>query len=32
VKNLLSRYTVANELFIGLTLVVLLSWGSSAFA
>src|SRR4029077_5812544 len=32
VKNRLSRYTVASELFIGLTLVMLLSWGSSAFA
>jgi len=31
-KNRLSRYTVASELFIGVTLVVLLSWGSSAFA
>src|SRR5712692_11862197 len=33
-KNRLSRYTVASELLIslGLTLVVLLSWGSSAFA
>ena len=31
-KNLLSRYTVASELFMGLTLVALLSWGPSAFA